>query len=72
MIPIIRKYKAKIPSQKGNVITSRVLSKRLLAFENTIVINNAKFIILTASLVAGILGYLFLKFTLKDEVVEIE
>jgi NhaA family Na+:H+ antiporter len=44
----------------------------LLAFENRIVINNAKFIILTASLVAGILGYLFLKFTLKDEVVEIE
>lgn len=44
----------------------------LLAFENATIINNAKFMILTASLVAGILGYLFLNFTLKKEVVEIE
>jgi NhaA family Na+:H+ antiporter len=44
----------------------------LLAFENATVINNAKFMILTASLVAGILGYFFLKYTLKKEVVEIE
>ena len=44
----------------------------LLAFENATVINNAKFMILTASLVAGMLGYFYLKFTLKDEVVEVE
>ena len=44
----------------------------LLAFENATIINNAKFMILTASLVAGILGYFFLKYTLKKEVVEIE
>lgn len=44
----------------------------LLAFENAVVINNAKFMILTASLVAGMLGYFYLKFTLKNETVEIE
>lgn len=42
----------------------------LLAFENATVINNAKFMILLASLMAGILGYFYLKFTLKDEVIE--
>jgi len=44
----------------------------LLAFENAEIINNAKFMILTASLLAGMLGYFYLKFTLKDEVVEVE
>ncbi|MER0440259.1 Na+/H+ antiporter NhaA [Emticicia sp. W12TSBA100-4] len=44
----------------------------LLAFENEAVINNAKFMILTASLLAGMLGYFYLKFTLKNEVVEVE
>lgn len=44
----------------------------LLAFENATVINNAKFMILTASLAAGMLGYFYLKFTLKNEVVEVE
>ncbi|GAB2641307.1 Na+/H+ antiporter NhaA [Emticicia sediminis] len=44
----------------------------LLAFENDTVINNAKFMILTASLLAGMLGYFYLKFTLKNEVVEVE
>jgi NhaA family Na+:H+ antiporter len=44
----------------------------LLAFENATVINNSKFMILTASLVAGILGYFFLKFTMKKDLVEIE
>lgn len=44
----------------------------LLAFENAEIINNAKFMILTASLAAGMLGYFYLKFTLKDEVVEVE
>lgn len=44
----------------------------LLAFENETVINNAKFMILTASLLAGMLGYFYLKFTLKNEVVEVE
>lgn len=44
----------------------------LLAFENATVINNAKFMILTASLIAGMLGYFYLKFTLRNEVVEVE
>jgi NhaA family Na+:H+ antiporter len=44
----------------------------LLAFENATVINNAKFMILTASLVAGMLGYFYLKFTLKGEDIEVE
>ncbi len=44
----------------------------LLAFENETVINNAKFMILTASLLAGMLGYFYLKFTLKNEVTEVE
>ncbi len=37
----------------------------LLAFGNEIIINNAKFIILLASLVSGIIGYLFLKAVLE-------
>ena len=39
----------------------------LLAFENETVINNAKFIILLSSLMAGVLGFVFLKMTLKNE-----
>lgn len=42
----------------------------LLAFENETVINNAKFIILLSSLVAGVLGFVFLKSTLKDVHIE--
>ncbi len=42
----------------------------LLAFDNETVINNAKFIILLSSLVAGVLGFVFLKATLKDSPVE--
>ncbi|WPR71067.1 Na+/H+ antiporter NhaA [Flavobacterium sp. NG2] len=37
----------------------------LLAFEDQEIINNAKFIILLSSLMAGIIGFLFLKQTLK-------
>ncbi len=37
----------------------------LLAFDDTTIINNAKFIILLSSLTAGIIGYLSLKSTLK-------
>lgn len=44
----------------------------LLAFENATVINNAKFMILTASLVAGMVGYFYLKFILKGEDIEVE
>lgn len=44
----------------------------LLAFENETVINNAKFIILLSSLVAGILGFVFLKAILKDSHTEVE
>jgi NhaA family Na+:H+ antiporter len=40
----------------------------LLAFEDTTIINNSKFVILLSSLVAGIIGYFYLKFTLKNEV----
>lgn len=42
----------------------------LLAFDNETVINNAKFIILLSSLIAGVLGFVFLKATLKDSHVE--
>lgn len=38
----------------------------LLAFENETVINNAKFVILLSSLIAGVLGFAFLKTILKD------
>jgi NhaA family Na+:H+ antiporter len=44
----------------------------LLAFDNETVINNAKFIILLSSLVAGVLGFVFLKATLKDSQIEVE
>lgn len=44
----------------------------LLAFDNVTVINNAKFIILLSSLVAGVLGFVFLKATLKDSHTEVE
>ena len=37
----------------------------LLAFNDATIINNAKLVILIASLVAGILGYLFLNYSLK-------
>jgi len=42
----------------------------LLAFDNETVINNAKFIILLSSLMAGVLGFVFLKATLKDSHIE--
>ena len=44
----------------------------LLAFDNETVINNAKFIILLSSLVAGVVGFVFLKATLKDSHIEVE
>ncbi len=40
----------------------------LLAFEDAVIINNAKFVILLSSLLAGLLGYFFLKFSLGKEV----
>lgn len=39
----------------------------LLAYDNEIVINNSKIAILLASTIAGLLGFLFLKLTLKTE-----
>lgn len=42
----------------------------LLAFDNQIIINNAKLVILLSSLIAGILGFLSLKFSLKKTAVE--
>jgi Na+:H+ antiporter, NhaA family len=38
----------------------------LLAFENETVINNAKFLILIASLISGLIGFLWLQATLKN------
>lgn len=40
----------------------------LLAFDDATIINNAKFVILLSSLAAGIIGYFYLKFTLKKEI----
>ena len=37
----------------------------LLAFDNVTIINNAKLVILLSSLIAGLLGFVLLKFTLK-------
>lgn len=37
----------------------------LLAFDNATIINNAKLVILLSSLIAGLLGFVLLKFTLK-------
>lgn len=44
----------------------------LLAFEDAIVINNAKFIILISSLIAGVIGYFALKFVLVKDQEEVE
>lgn len=43
----------------------------LLAFEDDTIVNNAKFIILLSSLIAGIIGYISLKLTLKNEDINI-
>jgi Na+:H+ antiporter, NhaA family len=42
----------------------------LLAFKDETVINNAKFLILIASLISGVLGFLWLKQTLKHQQAE--
>ena len=42
----------------------------LLAFDNELIINNAKFVILVASFIAGIMGFVFLKVVLKKTVEE--
>ena len=44
----------------------------LLAFDDAQIINNAKFVILISSLIAGILGFVLLKLTLKRELPEDE
>lgn len=41
----------------------------LLAFDNETIINNAKFVILISSLIAGLIGFVSLKLTLKTPVV---
>jgi NhaA family Na+:H+ antiporter len=42
----------------------------LLAFDADIMVNNAKFIILISSLIAGVVGYVMLKLFLKDKVLD--
>ncbi|MBX2934272.1 MAG: Na+/H+ antiporter NhaA [Ferruginibacter sp.] len=42
----------------------------LLAFDNETIINNAKLVILISSLIAGILGFITLKLTLKTKAIE--
>jgi len=42
----------------------------LLAFEDETIINNAKFLILIASLISGVLGFIWLKRTLKNSYAE--
>ncbi|UPT72359.1 MAG: Na+/H+ antiporter NhaA [Flavobacterium sp. JAD_PAG50586_2] len=44
----------------------------LLAFDSETIINNAKFVILISSLIAGVLGFLFLKFSLGENADEVE
>ena len=40
----------------------------LLAFDNPVIINNTKLIIVISSLIAGVIGFLFLKITLKQKI----
>ncbi len=42
----------------------------LLAFNDDTIINNAKFVILISSLIAGIIGYFSLKYVLKNTIIE--
>lgn len=42
----------------------------LLAFENDVIINNTKFIILISSLTAGLIGFILLKLNLKKEYID--
>ncbi|WP_394757894.1 Na+/H+ antiporter NhaA [Flavobacterium sp.] len=42
----------------------------LLAFDTVEIVNNAKFVILLSSLIAGIIGYLSLKLVLKKDVIQ--
>jgi NhaA family Na+:H+ antiporter len=42
----------------------------LLAFDNETIINNAKFVILISSFIAGLAGYLSLKITLKQPTID--
>lgn len=44
----------------------------LLAFDNETIINNAKFVILISSLVAGLIGFIGLKLTLKPATIDTE
>lgn len=44
----------------------------LLAFENETIINNSKLVILISSLTAGLLGFLFLRVALNNQIVEDE
>ena len=44
----------------------------LLAFEDETIINNSKFIILLASLIAGLIGFISLKLSLSKEIIEEE
>ena len=41
----------------------------LLAFDNKTIINNAKFVILISSLIAGLIGFISLKLTLKQTII---
>ena len=42
----------------------------LLAFDNETIINNAKFVILISSLIAGLIGFISLRFTLKQPTID--
>lgn len=44
----------------------------LLAFDDAIIVNNAKFVILISSLIAGLIGFLALKFSLRNNILEVE
>ena len=44
----------------------------LLAFDDAIIVNNAKFVILISSLIAGLIGFLALKFSLRKTILEDE
>jgi NhaA family Na+:H+ antiporter len=51
-------------------MSSTVIFITLLAFEDKEIINNAKFVILIASLLAGLIGFVTLRLTLTKEIIE--
>ncbi len=53
---------------KGNATEKPSIFITLLAFDNADIVNNSKIAILIASLIAGAIGFLWLRMTLKTQI----